>query len=61
MMEKPQSLFQSLANVCSMDVNQMRQAFLAAYSGPGWKMKVNRMSDPQVIAVYFRLKQTNKI
>ena len=38
-----------------MDVEQMRARILDQYPGPGWKMKVKKMSDAQVIAVYKRI------
>ena len=38
-----------------MDVEQMRGRILDQYPSPGWKMKVKKMSDAQVIAIYKRL------
>lgn len=38
-----------------MSVEQMRAAILKVYSGDRWAYKVKRMSDKQVIAVYYRL------
>lgn len=38
-----------------MNIEQMRARLLEQYPGPGWKMKVERMSDAQVIAVYKRI------
>lgn len=43
------------------DVAQKREAVKGAYFGPGWKKKVDKMSDEQVIAVYLRLKNQQKI
>lgn len=38
-----------------MSVEQMRSAIRNAYSGQRWSDRVDKMSDQQVIAVYFRL------
>lgn len=43
------------------DVNSMRVAILAAYHGPRWEEKVRRMSDTQVIAVYYSFKENGKL
>lgn len=42
-------------------VLNIREAVTAAYSSPAWTAKVKRMSDAQVIAIYKRLQQQNKI
>ena len=39
------------------DVNQMRQAIIAAYPGKNWKKNVNRMSDNQILAIFSSLKE----
>jgi hypothetical protein len=39
------------------NVNQMRQAIIAAYPGKSWKQKVNQMSDNQIIAIFSSLKE----
>jgi hypothetical protein len=36
-----------------MSVSNMRAAIAQVYPGQGWKYKVAKMSDQQVIAVYF--------
>lgn len=38
-----------------------REAVLAAFPSKKWRDKVDKMSDKQVIAVYFRLKEQQKI
>ena len=38
-----------------MTPSQMRNYVLQAYPGPKWKAKVQKMSDQQIAAVYFRL------
>lgn len=38
-----------------MDVEQMRNRLFDQYPGYGWKIKVKKMSDSQVIAVYKRI------
>ena len=44
------------------DVINKREQLKAAYDhSPTWVAKVNKMSDQQVVAVYFRLKKTNRI
>ena len=35
-----------------MKVEDMRQAVIAAYSGPSWRLKVQVMPDRQVIAIF---------
>lgn len=42
------------------DIEQKRAAVSAAY-GRVWAMKVSRMSDEQVIALYFKFKEAGKI
>lgn len=38
-----------------MNVNQMRVRVSECYPGPRWAKKVQRMSDDQVIAIFYRL------
>lgn len=46
----------------SNDILLKRQLVKDAYNGsPKWAAKVDKMTDEQVIAVYFRLKQNNQI
>lgn len=46
----------------SNDILLKRQLVKDAYNGsPKWAAKVDKMTDEQVIAVYFRLKQQNQI
>lgn len=40
-----------------MSIEQMREAISDAYSSDGWKRKVSRMPEDQVMAVYFKLKE----
>ena len=44
-----------------MNTNQKRQELLKAYDSPKWHDKVKKMSDAQVVAIYLRLKQQNKL
>jgi hypothetical protein len=44
-----------------LTIEDKRQAVARAYSGRAWREKVDKMTDPQVIAIYFRLKAQNKI
>jgi hypothetical protein len=43
------------------DIEQKRSAVATAYPGSKWRDKVLKMSDAQVIAVYFNLKKQHKI
>lgn len=44
------------------DILMKRQLVKDAYNGsPKWTAKVDKMTDEQIIAVYFRLKQQNQI
>ena len=44
------------------DNNQLkRQQVTAAYPSESWKYKVSKMSDQQVLAIYFRFKKEGKI
>jgi hypothetical protein len=40
------------------DMDQKRDFVMALYKGAGWKKKVQKMPDNQVIAIYMR--ETNK-
>lgn len=44
-----------------MSVEQMRGEIALVYSGDKWKSRVARMSENQVMAVYYRLSQTGKL
>ncbi len=44
-----------------MESSKERSLVRDAYSGKSWKTKVDKMSDDQVIAIYFRLKGQGKI
>lgn len=39
------------------NVNQMRQAVMAAYPSESWKRKVMCMSDNQILAIFSSLKE----
>lgn len=39
----------------------IREAVKGAYKSKAWYVKVNRMSDAQVTAIYMRLKEQNKV
>ena len=46
----------------SNDILLKRQLVKDAYNGsPTWVAKVDKMTDEQIVAVYFRLKQNNQI
>jgi hypothetical protein len=38
-----------------------RQKLIAKYPGDKWKRKVTAMTDGQVVAIFLRLRQNNKI
>lgn len=44
-----------------MTTAQKRVALSKVYDGPKWAEKVRKMSDQQVVAIYLRLKQQNKL
>lgn len=44
-----------------MSVSNMRSAIAKVYPGQSWKYKVAKMSDQQVIAVYFSFVQRKLI
>lgn len=45
----------------AVKVDQKRTAVRAAYEGKKWQVKVDKMSDDQVIAIYSRLKDQGKV
>lgn len=44
-----------------MDTNFKRREIYNAYDSKTWKDKVNKMSDQQVVAIYFRFKKEGRI
>lgn len=44
-----------------MKVDEKREALKAVYSSDKWKRKVAGMTEPQVTAIYLRLKDQGKI
>lgn len=44
-----------------MTNDQMREKVAEAYSGDNWKLKVRRMPDDQIVAIYYRLLKSGKI
>ena len=38
-----------------MDIRSMRLYVSRAYIGEGWKAKVRKMSDEQIVAIYYRM------
>lgn len=44
-----------------MEAYIMRDWVKSAYPGPGWKEKVDKMSDSQIIALYYSLIKQGKI
>jgi hypothetical protein len=44
-----------------MTITQQRELLKSAYLSTSWTQKVNKMSDQQVIAIFFRLKAQGKI
>ena len=38
-----------------MTIEQMRAYLMSEYTGEKWKIKVRRMSDEQIVAIYKRL------
>lgn len=47
--------------VSEAEINLKREALKKAYSGAAWLEKVRRMKPEQVVAIYLRLKNQNKI
>ena len=43
-----------------MTIDQMRVYVGSQYDSPGWKRKVQKMPDGQVIALYYKFKTTPK-
>ena len=44
----------------SDDINQKREFVASLYSGPRWRRKVSKMSDKQVLAIYFKEKNKDR-
>lgn len=44
-----------------MQLYQMRERVSQVYSGPGWKRQVEKMSDGQVIVLYYKFLKEGKI
>lgn len=44
-----------------MTVTNIREAVKGAYKSTAWAQKVNRMNDAQVIAIFKRLQEQNKV
>ena len=44
-----------------MEAYQMRDWVKSAYPGAGWKAKVDKMTDEQIVAVYYSLVKQGKI
>lgn len=44
-----------------MRVEQMRQEVALVYDSPAWKLRVLKMSDNQIVAIYMRLKLQGRI
>ena len=44
-----------------MSVDLMREAILKVYDGQKWTDKVARMSDNQIIAVYYKFLNNNQL
>lgn len=40
---------------------QLKRTVLRDLYGPSWKDKVDKMSDAQVVAIYFKFKEEGKI
>lgn len=41
--------------------DEVKRSFVASlYSGKGWKRKVSKMSEAQVLAIYFKEKDKNR-
>lgn len=43
------------------DIAKKREALIKAYASESWRQKVNKMPPDQVIAVYLRFKNQNKL
>lgn len=43
-----------------MKVNNMRELVADVYKGDGWKKKVDKMSDEQVVAIYYKFLNQGK-
>lgn len=44
-----------------MSPAQMREALVKTSRNPGWWQKLDRMSDKQIIAVYYRFLEAGKL
>ena len=44
-----------------MTVDQMRKEIRKAYSGERWQLKIDKMLDDQIIAIYYKFKKEGKI
>ena len=42
-------------------IEQKREALKRAYSGVRWRERVDKMKDDEVVAIFLRLKQQNKL
>lgn len=42
------------------DINQKRMFVESLYPGPRWRTKVSKMSDSQVLAIYFKEKNKDR-
>jgi hypothetical protein len=47
--------------IVSDSTEAKRQMLIAKYKGDKWKRKVTKMTDDQVVAIFLRLRQDNKI
>ena len=45
----------------NLQISQMREKILEAYSGEGWKKRVRNMPNDQVIALYYKFLKKGKI
>lgn len=44
------------------DISKKREALISVYPrSPRWRKRVTEMSEPQVIAIYLRYKEQNKL
>lgn len=44
----------------SDDINRTRNFVASLYPGPGWRRKVSKMSDSQVLAIYIKEKSKDR-
>ena len=45
----------------NQEIEKQRQALLAVYPGPAWKLKVSVMHEKQVTAIYLKFKKEGLI